>query len=47
MENLVLADGRCNNYKRDLLPDLPHVTAWARRNQRHGGTLAGLATVSR
>jgi hypothetical protein len=47
IENLVLADRRCNNDKRDLLPGLPHVTAWARRNQRHGGALAGLATASR
>ena len=27
IENLVLADRRCNNDKRDLLPGLPHVTA--------------------
>jgi hypothetical protein len=47
IENLVLADRRCNNDKRDLLPGPPHVTAWARRNQRHGTTLAGLATDSR
>jgi hypothetical protein len=47
VENLVLADGRCNNDKRDLLPGLPHVTAWASRNRRHGGALAGLATASR
>ena len=47
VENLVLADRRCNNDKRDLLPGLPHVTAWARRNQRHGAVLAELATASR
>lgn len=47
VENLVLADRRCNNDKRDLLPGLPHVTAWARRNHRHSGALAGLATASR
>jgi hypothetical protein len=38
---------RRDNDKRDLLPGLPHMTAWARRNQRHGGALAGLATASR
>jgi hypothetical protein len=30
------AGRRCDNDKRDLLPGLPHVTAWACRNQRHG-----------
>ena len=43
----MLADPRCNNDKRDLLPGLPHVTAWARRNKRHSGALADLATASR
>jgi 5-methylcytosine-specific restriction endonuclease McrA len=47
IENLVLADRRCNNDKRDLLPAPPHVTTWARRNQRHGTALASLATASR
>jgi len=47
IENLVLADRRCNNDKRDLLPGPPHVTAWADRNQRHGAALAELATASR
>ena len=46
IENLVLADRRCNNDKRDLLPGLPHVTAWARRNQRHGTALTSLATAN-
>jgi len=46
VENLVLADRRCNNDKSDLLPGPPHLTAWASRNQRHGPALAGLATVS-
>ena len=46
IENLVLADRRCNNDKRDLLPGPPHVTAWARRNHRHGPTLTTLATAS-
>jgi 5-methylcytosine-specific restriction endonuclease McrA len=47
IENLVLADRRCNNDKRDLLSGPPHVTAWARRNQRHGPALTSLATASR
>ena len=47
VENLVLADRRCNNDKRDLLPGPPHVTSWARRNERHGVALAELAKVSR
>ena len=47
VENLVLADRRCNNDKRDLLPRPPHVTSWARRNERHGVALAELAKVSR
>jgi 5-methylcytosine-specific restriction endonuclease McrA len=47
IENLVLADRRCNNDKRDLLPGPPHVAAWARRNHRHGTALTGLATASR
>lgn len=47
IENLVLADRPCNNDKRDLLPGPPYVTAWARRNQRHGRALASLATASR
>jgi 5-methylcytosine-specific restriction endonuclease McrA len=47
IENLVLADRRCNNDKRDLLPAPPHVTTWARRNQRHSTALTSLATASR
>jgi hypothetical protein len=46
IENLVLADRRCNNDKRDLLPGQPHVTAWAHRNQRHGAVLTQLARAS-
>jgi 5-methylcytosine-specific restriction endonuclease McrA len=45
IENLVLTGRRCNNDKRDLLPGLPHVTAWARRSQRHGTALTSLATA--
>ena len=47
VENLVLADRRCNNDKRDLLPGPAHVTAWARRNQDHNTALVGLATAAR
>jgi len=43
----VLADRRCNNDKRDLLPGPPHVAAWARRDQRHGTALTRLAAASR
>ena len=46
IENLVLADRRCNNDKRDLLPGPPHVTAWARRNRRHSAALADLAAIT-
>jgi hypothetical protein len=47
VENLVLADRRCNNDKRDLLPGPAHVTAWTRRNERYGTALAELATAAR
>jgi hypothetical protein len=47
VENLVLADRRCNNDKRDLLPGPPHVTTWARRNEHHGPALVELATASK
>jgi hypothetical protein len=47
VENLVLADRRCNNDKRDMLPGPMHVTVWARRNRDHGADLARLATDSR
>ena len=47
IENLVLADRRCNNDKRDLLPGPPHVTAWAHRNKDHGVALSDLARSSR
>lgn len=43
----MLADRRCNNDKRDLLPGLPHVTAWARRNEYHRPALVALATANR
>jgi 5-methylcytosine-specific restriction endonuclease McrA len=47
IENLVLADRRCNNDKRDLLPAPPQVTTWADRNQRHSAALISLAAASR
>jgi 5-methylcytosine-specific restriction endonuclease McrA len=47
IENLVLADRRCNIDKRDLLPGPTHVTAWTQRNQRHGPALTSLAAASR
>jgi HNH endonuclease len=47
VENLVLADRRCNKDKRDLLPGPAHVTTWARRNQHYHTALAGLATAAR
>ena len=47
VENLVLADRRCNTDKRDLLPGPAHVTAWARRNHCHSTALAGVATAAR
>jgi hypothetical protein len=47
VENLVLADRRCNNDKRDLLPGPTHVTAWTRRNHHHDTALAALATDAR
>lgn len=34
--NFVLADGRCNNQKRDRLRALDHLEAWAERNTRFG-----------
>lgn len=43
----MLADRRCNNDKRDLLPGPLHVSTWARRNQRHATDLAQVATLSR
>jgi 5-methylcytosine-specific restriction endonuclease McrA len=46
IENLVLADRRRNNDKRDLLPAPPLVSVWARRNRRHRNALTSLATAS-
>ena len=47
VENLVLADRRCNNDKRDLLPAPQHVTAWTGRDKQHASRLTGLAAASR
>ena len=46
VENLVLADNRCNNDKSDRLPAAPLVDAWAGRNLDHEDTLAQLAIAS-
>jgi 5-methylcytosine-specific restriction endonuclease McrA len=47
IENLVLAERRCNNDKRDPLPAHRHMTTWAHRNQYRGTALTRLATASR
>jgi hypothetical protein len=38
--NFVLADGRCNNKKRDRLPACEHLSAWKERNTAYGSQLA-------
>lgn len=47
VENLVMADRRCNNDKRDMLPAHRHVTAWTGHNRRHATALTELAAASR
>jgi hypothetical protein len=37
--NFVVADSRCNNQKRDRLPAVDHLAAWAERNARYGDQL--------
>ena len=37
--NVVLADSRCNNKKRDRLPACEHLAAWAERNTKCGAQL--------
>jgi 5-methylcytosine-specific restriction endonuclease McrA len=37
--NFVLADGRCNNKKRDRLPACAHLSAWTERNTAYGSQL--------
>lgn len=43
VENLVLADGRCNNDKRDILAAVPYVERWTARNEYHTADLRVLA----
>jgi hypothetical protein len=43
VENLVVADARCNNDKRDFLASAEHVTRWAERNARRAVDLAEIA----
>lgn len=43
IENLVLADGRCNGDKGDSLAATDHVVAWAARLQAPGPDLAAIA----
>jgi hypothetical protein len=38
--NFVLADGKCNNQKRDRLPACEHLAAWVERNSGFGGQIA-------
>jgi 5-methylcytosine-specific restriction endonuclease McrA len=38
--NFVLADGGCNNKKRDRLPACDHLAAWTERNARYGTQIA-------
>jgi 5-methylcytosine-specific restriction endonuclease McrA len=39
--NLVLADFKCNNRKRDRIPAVEHLARWTERNARYGGEIAG------
>jgi hypothetical protein len=43
IENLVVADARCNNDKRDFLASAEHVARWAERSARRGGDLERIA----
>ncbi len=47
IENLVLADGRCNNDKREVLPGLPFVESWTKRNMDFAPSLAQIADDSK
>jgi len=38
--NFVLADGRCNNKKRDRLPACEHLARWTERNTKYGSQIA-------
>jgi hypothetical protein len=39
--NLVLADFKCNNRKRDRIPAVEHLARWTERNARYGGEIVG------
>ena len=43
IDNLVVADGRCNGAKRDFLAAPQHVASWRTRNQKDAAALANLA----
>jgi hypothetical protein len=45
--NLVAADRRCNNAKRDMLASRDHVEAWVRRYDAHAQQLERIATEKR
>jgi hypothetical protein len=47
IENLVVADRRINNDKRDHLADAEHVARWRRRNDRLATDLATVASAHR
>lgn len=47
VENLVVADRRVNNRKRDHLAAAPLVERWRSRNREQGDVLAGIAAANR
>ena len=47
IENLVLADGRCDGAKRDFLAASEHVRRWRERNVAESVALAGIADALR
>ena len=46
LQNLVVADSRCNNDKRDFLAAVPHVRNWADRNLRRSADLHEIARLT-
>ena len=46
IENLVVADKRCNAAKRDFLAATTHVGNWRRRNESHSDSLAEVARAA-
>jgi 5-methylcytosine-specific restriction endonuclease McrA len=44
--NLVLADGQCNNKKRDRMPHIEHLAKWTNRNERYGADLTAKVDTS-